>query len=104
MKRTKRIILPPSPATAQRPAPPTRSPGAAPPPPLTPAGAAPTDSDLLRLPEVMERVRMRKTKIYELIRDGRFPEPVSLFGRGSAWWSHEIESWKRALPRKGAAL
>ncbi|WP_257825123.1 AlpA family phage regulatory protein [Rhizobacter sp. J219] len=47
---------------------------------------------LLRLPAVSARVGMRRTKIYGLIKDGKFPSPVKI-GKASAWVDEEITQW-----------
>ena len=47
----------------------------------------------LRLPEVMKRVGYKRTRLYDLMKDGRFPEPVSLGARAIAWLSSDIENW-----------
>ena len=52
-------------------------------------------SRVLRLPEVLNRVGLRKTAIYKLIRAGAFPRPMKL-GRVSGWLEHEIEAWIQA--------
>jgi len=59
---------------------------------------------LLRLPDVMRAVGLRKTAIYKRIRLREFPAPVRLAGRMGAqasavgWNSREIEAWIRARP------
>lgn len=47
---------------------------------------------LLPLAEVMGRVGLRKTAIYERIARGEFPAPVTL-GSTSRWVESEIEGW-----------
>lgn len=47
---------------------------------------------LLPLSEVMYRVGLRKTAIYERIARGEFPAPVTL-GATSRWVESEIEEW-----------
>jgi prophage regulatory protein len=48
---------------------------------------------LLRLPTVLDRVGLRRSLIYEMMADGRFPAPVKLSGRAVAWPSDEIDTW-----------
>ena len=48
----------------------------------------------LRLPEVMKRVGYKRTRLYDLMKDGHFPEPVSLGARAVAWLSSDIENWR----------
>lgn len=47
---------------------------------------------LIRLPEVMSRVGLKKTAIYDRIQSKSFPAPVKL-GGASTWPEHEITSW-----------
>ena len=48
---------------------------------------------LLRLPTVLDRVGLRRSLIYEMMADGRFPAPVKVSGRAVAWPSDEIDAW-----------
>jgi prophage regulatory protein len=49
---------------------------------------------LLRLPEVLARVPLKKPTIYRAIRAGKFPAPCKLLGgRASAWDEAEIGAW-----------
>jgi prophage regulatory protein len=50
-------------------------------------------ADLLRLPQVLSRVGLKTTRLYELVGDGEFPKPVRLGDRAVAWLSTEIDSW-----------
>jgi prophage regulatory protein len=52
--------------------------------------------NLLRLPEVSKRVSLGRTKIYDLIKLGRFPRPVKA-GGASAWVDMEITQWIQSL-------
>lgn len=47
---------------------------------------------LIRLPEVMDRVALRKTAIYKLMSDGDFPRPIKV-GAASLWVEEEIDDW-----------
>lgn len=51
-----------------------------------------TNMKLLRLTAVIERVGIQKSKIYELIHDGKFPGQIKICG-ASAWIDSEIELW-----------
>nr|WP_321444588.1 AlpA family phage regulatory protein [uncultured Cohaesibacter sp.] len=46
----------------------------------------------LRLPDVEIRVGLRRSAIYEAIKDNRFPKPVKLGIRAVAWAESEILS------------
>ena len=48
---------------------------------------------LLRLPDVISRVGLRKTAIYDAIGRGEFPWPVPIGVHARAWVSHEIDEW-----------
>lgn len=56
---------------------------------------------LIRLPEVMSRVGLKKTAIYNLMSEEEFPRPVKM-GAASAWIEEEITQWiaERASARK----
>ena len=49
---------------------------------------------LLRLPEVLAMVPIKKPTLYRAIRAGKFPRPCKLLGgRASAWDEAEIGAW-----------
>jgi prophage regulatory protein len=48
---------------------------------------------LIRLREVQARTGLAKTTIYQRVRMGAFPAPVSLEGRLTAWVESEIQGW-----------
>lgn len=50
---------------------------------------------LLRLPQVIERVGLRRTAIYDAVQRGTFPQPVRLGRRCVAWPSDVIDAWVR---------
>ena len=50
-------------------------------------------SNLLRLPEVKARTGLSRSCIYEAISDGRFPRPVKITARASAWVESEVQNW-----------
>lgn len=47
---------------------------------------------LLRMPQVLARVGLKKTVIYDRIKAGTFPKPVKL-GSASAWPENEVDAW-----------
>lgn len=59
---------------------------------------------LLRLPQVIERTSLRRSTIYEMMRDGSFPKPVKLNLRSNGWIESEITDWvtARIADRQGA--
>ena len=54
---------------------------------------APRGMRMLRLSEVIVRVRLSKSSIYRAIAEGWFPAPVPLADRARRWLEHEIEEW-----------
>lgn len=48
---------------------------------------------ILRLPQVIELVGLKRSAIYQLIQQGKFPRPVRLSKRAVGWRSDEIEAW-----------
>lgn len=50
-------------------------------------------SRLLRLPEVMDRVGLRRSAIYQRMSEGRFPKCRSLGPKCSVWVEAEIDAW-----------
>ena len=48
---------------------------------------------LLRLPEVMSRVGLKRSSIYQRMSEGRFPRSRSLGPKCAVWVEAEIEAW-----------
>jgi prophage regulatory protein len=48
---------------------------------------------LLRLSSVEDAVGYRRSTIYKLIAEGKFPASISLGARAVAWPQSSIESW-----------
>lgn len=48
---------------------------------------------LLRLPEVMARVGLKRSAIYQRMSEGRFPKSRSLGPKCAVWVEAEIERW-----------
>jgi prophage regulatory protein len=46
----------------------------------------------MRLPAVQARFPITKSGLYALVRDGRFPPPVKLTERCSAWIDEEVDA------------
>ncbi len=58
----------------------------------------------LRLPEVISRVGFKRTKIYELIGEGEFPEGIHLSGcRIRVWLESDVENWMKEQVEQAAA-
>jgi len=50
----------------------------------------------LRLPQVIEITTIKKTKLYELMKDGFFPKNIKIHGRTSVWRKSEVRQWMSA--------
>ena len=48
---------------------------------------------LLRLPQVIDRTGLGKTKLYELQKDGLFPMRIKITAHAVAWIEEEVETW-----------
>lgn len=48
---------------------------------------------LLRLPDVLKITGMSSTMLYRLAAEGRFPKPLKLSERSSAWVESEVRAW-----------
>ncbi len=59
-------------------------------------GSAPPPR-LLRLPEVMSRVGLRRSAIYQRMSEGRFPKCRTLGPKCSVWVEAEINAWIQAI-------
>jgi prophage regulatory protein len=62
--------------------------------------------NLERLPSVKARTGLSRSEIYRRVALGRFPAPVKLGERASAWNTAEINQWiaARIAARDGEAL
>lgn len=62
---------------------------------IEPASARPPR--LLRLPEVVDRVGLRRSAIYQRMSEGRFPKCRSLGPKCSVWVETEINAWIQSV-------
>jgi prophage regulatory protein len=51
----------------------------------------------LRLPEVIDRVGLRRSAIYQRMSEGRFPKSRSLGPKCTVWVEAEVEEWIRSV-------
>lgn len=58
---------------------------------------------LLRLPKVLELVGIKKTKLWEMIKKGRFPKQKKLGSKTSVWSFMEIQQWIEGV-KKGEKI
>jgi len=57
----------------------------------------------LRLPAVIERTALSRSSIYRLIKLERFPEPIKLSERASAWRESDVTAWLESRRPANAA-
>lgn len=48
---------------------------------------------LIRVPEVLRRIGLSRTTMYELIKEGRFPDKITISSRSVAFVESEIDAW-----------
>jgi prophage regulatory protein len=53
----------------------------------------PSPARLLRLPEVIARVGLKRSAIYQRMSEGRFPRSRSLGPKCAVWVESEIDDW-----------
>lgn len=51
-----------------------------------------TTTRILRLPQVLALVGLRRSTVYNHIQNGVFPKPIKL-GRASGWIQAEVQAW-----------
>ena len=51
------------------------------------------DDRILRLPDVMQKVGLKKSAIYKLIKAGDFPTQIKLGKHASGWLESAINAW-----------
>jgi prophage regulatory protein len=61
--------------------------------------ASPSPTRLLRLPEVIKRVGLRRSAIYQRMSEGRFPKCRALGPKCSVWIEAEIDAWIEEVVR-----
>ena len=57
----------------------------------------PAPARLLRLPDVMARVGLKRSAIYQRMSEGKFPRSRSLGPKCAVWIEAEIEAWINAI-------
>ncbi len=50
----------------------------------------------MRLRDVEAKTALRKSKIYQMVKDGDFPPPIALTTKSKAWLGSEVSLWVRA--------
>ena len=64
--------------------------------------AAPPATRLVRLPEVIARVGLKRSAIYQRMSEGRFPKSRSLGPKCAVWVEAEIDAWIRKIADQDA--
>jgi prophage regulatory protein len=59
---------------------------------------------LLRLPEVISRVGLKRSSIYQRMSEGRFPKSRSLGPKCAVWVEAEIDAWIADISGKDPTL
>lgn len=68
-----------------------------------------SNEKLLRLPQVLERIPVSKSTFWAGIKKGKFPKPVKLTERTSAWRETEIDAicagkdWRKVYEEASSA-
>jgi len=70
-------------------------------PARTEAIPVPPAPRLIRLPEVMARVGLKRSAIYQRMSEGRFPKSRSLGPKCAVWVEREIEEWIEQVVKFG---
>jgi prophage regulatory protein len=60
----------------------------------------PSPARLLRLPEVIARVGLKRSAIYQRMSEGRFPRSRSLGPKCAVWVESEIDDWIHGIALK----
>lgn len=48
---------------------------------------------LLRRKEVLSRIGLGQTALYQLVREGKFPAPIPVSVQAVAWLEAEVDAW-----------
>lgn len=65
--------------------------------PDSPLSKVPVLTRLIRLPEVIARVGIKRSTIYQRMAEGRFPKGRSLGPKLTVWVEAEIDDWIRSV-------
>ncbi len=49
----------------------------------------------IRLPEVMDKVGLKKSKIWAMVKNEEFPQPIKLTAGTTVWIEEEVDQWIR---------
>lgn len=48
---------------------------------------------VVRMPGLEDMTGLKRSKLYELMKENLFPKPIRLFGRSSGWLEFEVNNW-----------
>lgn len=48
---------------------------------------------IIRLPEVITKTGQSRSTIYDRIKQGLFPAPISIGGRNVGWVEEDVDNW-----------
>lgn len=48
---------------------------------------------VIRLPEVLRRIGVSRSKLYADVNSGHFPSPISLGARAVGWLDTDVDDW-----------
>lgn len=68
------------------------------------APPASSPARLLRLPEVIDRVGLRRSAIYQRLSESRFPMSRSLGPKCAVWVEAEISDWIESIVQNSSSL
>ncbi|HYK34716.1 helix-turn-helix transcriptional regulator [Alloacidobacterium sp.] len=52
-----------------------------------------TGHQVLRRPQVLDKIGLHRTRLYELMASGEFPRPFKLGKRSVGWLASDIDDW-----------
>lgn len=58
-----------------------------------------TSDRVMRLPEVLDLIRISRSRLYVWMRDGYFPKPIKLGPKAVGWRYSEVHAWLKDRER-----
>lgn len=58
---------------------------------------------ILRRDDVLAMIGLSRSTLYNLVRDGRFPAPISIGQRAVGWRLSDVDEWVASRPQANAA-
>jgi prophage regulatory protein len=60
-----------------------------------------TGNRVIRVPQVLDKAGVGRTKLYEMIEQGEFPRPFRLGLRAIGWLERDVERWIQLRVKAG---